>query len=718
VKAVLQDFKNGRTRLADVPAPGVRSGHLLIRTTRSLLSAGTERMLVEFGRANLLEKARRQPDKVRQVLDKAKTDGLLPTIDAVMNKLDLPLPMGYCSVGVVEAVGSGVVGFAAGDRVASNGNHAETVCVPSNLCAKIPAEVDDESAAFTVLGAIALEGIRLVRPELGETCVVSGLGLVGLLCAQLLRANGCRVLGIDLSRQRIELARSFGVETVDLSAGIDPIEAGMAFSRGRGVDAVILAASTSSSEPVHQAAAMSRKRGRIVQVGVTGLELRRADFYAKELTFQVSCSYGPGRYDPQYEEAGRDYPFGYVRWTEQRNFEAVLDTVAAGTLNVAPLISHRFPFERAEDAYAILTSDEPQLGILLEYPAATPAPLERTISLPAIDASKSAPRPSIAKPSLGFIGSGNYAGQVLIPAFKATHARLHAISSSTGITGAHNGRKFGFALATTDTSRILADPDVDAVVIATRHDTHARFVCDALRAGKHVFCEKPLAIREAEVADITSVYAETSKAIPGQIVMVGFNRRFSPHVVKLASLLESAREPKSFVMTVNAGRIPSDHWTQDREVGGGRIIGEACHFIDLLRFLARSPIVDVQTTVIGSSPAFAIRDDKVSFQLRFGDGSIGTVHYLANGHRSFPKERLEVFCGNAILQLDNFVKLRGFGWPGFKKFSTWRQDKGQRAAAAAFVDAIAGGKSAPIPFHELIEVTRVTFQIAQEAAGP
>jgi predicted dehydrogenase/threonine dehydrogenase-like Zn-dependent dehydrogenase len=706
MKAVLQDFRNGNTALVEVPAPGARPGHLLIRTTHSLLSTGTERMLVEFGKANLVEKARRQPDKVRQVLDKVKTDGLLPTVESVMHKLGRPLAMGYCNVGVVETVGTAVTGFAPGDRVASNGSHAEVVCVPANLCARIPDGVDDESATFTVLGAIALESVRLVAPALGEACVVSGLGLVGLLCAQLLRASGCRVLGTDVVPSRLAIARTFGIETVDLT-GADPVAAGLAFSRGRGVDAVIVAASTSSSEPIHQAAQMSRRRGRIVLVGVTGLDLLRADFYEKELTFQVSCSYGPGRYDPAYEEGGHDYPFGFVRWTEQRNFEAVLDTLASGGLDVSRLISHRFPFEHASEAYAILTSPQPQLGILLEYPSTVqPVTLSRTVFL---DGAAPAPMPPGTHPAIGFIGSGNYASQILIPAFKKTGARLSAISSAAGISGAHNGRKFGFATATTDASQIFADPSIDAIVIATRHDTHPTLVAQALQARKHVFCEKPLAIDREGLAQVEQAYAESARARAGTILMVGFNRRFAPHVRQISELLAAVREPRSFVMTVNAGAIPAEHWTQDRRIGGGRIIGEACHYIDLLRFLAGSAIVDVQSNALDA--------DKVSFELRFADGSIGSVHYLANGHRSFPKERLEVFCGGAILQLDNFRRLRGYGWPGFKGLSSWRQDKGQGACAAAFVDALDRGEPSPIPFDQLSEVARASFDVAERAAG-
>ncbi|MDQ3776850.1 MAG: bi-domain-containing oxidoreductase [Pseudomonadota bacterium] len=712
MRQILQDLSSGHTELAEVPCPSSKPGQLLIRTRRSLISAGTERMVVEFGKANLIEKARQQPDKVRMVLDKIKTDGLLPTLEAVRNKLGQSLPLGYCNAGVVIEVGVGVTSFAVGNRVVSNGKHAEVVSVPVNLCARIPDSVNDEEAAFTVIGAIALQGIRLAQPALGEAFVVSGLGLIGLLAVQLLRAQGCRVLGLDYDPVRLEIARRFGAETVDLGRGEDPIAAAMALSRGRGIDGVLITASTRSSEPVTQGARMCRKRGRIVLVGVTGLELSRADFYEKELTFQVSCSYGPGRYDPNYEEKGQDYPVGFVRWTEQRNFEAVLDMLADGRLDVAPLISHRFPLAEADRAYDLLGGDAPSLGILLQYPNAEERPesvlLQREVKL-------SAPVPRPAEPVVGFIGSGNYAGQVLIPAFKATGARLKTVVSGAGVSGVHAGRKHGFEVTATDADSLLADGEITAVVIATRHDSHARFTHAALASGKHVFVEKPLAISRDDLSEIRDAYMRGTG--PASCLMVGFNRRFAPQVRKIKALLDGTREPKAFIMTVNAGAIPASHWTQDSDVGGGRIIGEACHFIDLLRFLAGQPIVGVQTASVGGGAGGGVPADRVSFTLSFGDGSIGTVHYLANGHRSFPKERLEVFCGGRILQLDNFRTLRGFAWPGFTKLNLWRQDKGNAACAAAFVEAVRKGGPSPIPFEELVEVTEVSFQIAEAARG-
>jgi predicted dehydrogenase/threonine dehydrogenase-like Zn-dependent dehydrogenase len=711
VKQILQSLKTGATEVAEVPCPATRRGHVLIRTSRTLVSAGTERMLVEFGKAGWVEKARQQPDKVKMVLDKVRTDGVLPTMEAVFNKLDQPLPLGYCNVGVVMDVGAGVSGLAVGDRVVSNGKHAEVVSVPTNLCATVPVGVSPDEAAFTVLGAIGLQGIRLVQPTLGEAVVVTGLGLIGLVTVQLLRAHGCRVLGIDFDAEKLALARRFGAEVVDLGAGEDPVAAANAFSRGRGVDAVIITASTKSSEPVHQAALMSRKRGRIVLVGVTGLELSRADFYEKELSFQVSCSYGPGRYDPVYEDKGVDYPVGFVRWTEQRNFEAVLDMMADRRLDVRPLISHRIPLEDAERAYALVGGAGPSLGILLEYPTPeqkSDAELRSpTVRLP----KASAPQPGAV--SVAFVGAGNYATAVLIPAFKEAGAALRTVVSSGGVSAVHAGRKFGFDAGTTDADAVFADARVNAVVITTRHDSHARLVCQALDVGKHVFVEKPLALTAAELADVERAHEAAASAGRAPMLMVGFNRRFAPQVRRMRALLAAVTAPKAMVMTVNAGAIPAEHWTQDPAVGGGRIVGEACHFIDLLRHLVGAPIIGFAATSMGRAPGLAVADDKASFTLRFADGSFGTILYLANGHKSFPKERLEVFAAGRVLQLDNFRKLRGFGWPGFQTMNLWRQDKGQRACAAAFVEAVQQGGESPIPFAELMEVSRVTVEVAE-----
>ncbi len=707
-------MKEGQTALLEVPAPMLRPGHVLIENRSSVISAGTERMLVEFGRASYLQKARQQPDKVRQVLEKVRIDGVLPTLRAVQAKLDEPLPLGYSSAGVVRAVGAGVTEFLVGDRVVSNGPHAELVCVPRNLVAKIPDATEPvpfECAAFTVVAAIGLQGIRLAAPTLGETFVVLGLGLIGLMTVQMLRAQGCRVIGADFDPAKLAFARGFGAETIDLGAGEDPVAAALAFTGQRGVDGVLITASTKSNAPVRQAAQMCRKRGRIVLVGVTGLELSRADFYEKELTFQVSCSYGPGRYDPAYEQGGQDYPLGFVRWTEQRNFEAVLDLMADRRLDVASLITHRFAIDDAKEAYELVTGREPTLGVVLEYPPAEgpAAKLATTVILRAGGCDRSAPGRPVR---IAVIGAGAYANAVLVPAFRAAGAELAVVASTTGAGGAYAARKFGFARATTDVDALWDDDAIDAVVIATRHDSHVRLAAQALQAGKHVFVEKPLAIRRDDLDGLIERYATLDRR---PLLTVGFNRRFAPLVARMRALLASTPGPKTFVMTVNAGAIPLDHWVHDPQAGGGRIIGEACHFVDLLRHLAASPIVNTQAMVMGGPGPRAAREDKMSIQLGFADGSFGTIHYLANGHRAFPKERLEVFAGDRILVLDNFKALTGHGWPGFRRTWSWAQDKGQRACAAAFLAAIAEDGPAPIGLAELVEVTRACFDAVDGA---
>ncbi len=682
-----------------VPAPSSMLRHVIIHSTKSLVSVGTERMLVDFGKAGWIEKARSQPDKVKMVLEKIKTDGLSATYDAVKSKLDQPLPLGYCNVGKV--LDGSDTGLEKGARVVSNGHHAEVVRVPKNLVASIPDEVDDETAAFTVLGAIAMQGIRLVNPTVGETVVVTGLGLIGLLTVQILKANGCRVLGVDFDSAKCELARQFGAEVVDLSKEQDPVVMAEAFSRGRGVDAVIITASSKSNEIVHQAATMCRKRGRIVLVGVVGLELSRADFYEKELTFQVSCSYGPGRYDEDYEDKGMDYPLGFVRWTEQRNFEAVLDLMASGSINVKSLITHRFKIDDAVAAYEKL-DDRSSLGILLDYQGAA----EESVSKNTVKLTKKSSSPA-QKGNVAFIGGGNYASRVLIPAFKRAGANLTTLVTSGGISAVHHGKKNGFLKASTDIEQAL-DDTVDSVVIATQHNLHASQTIKALESGKHVFVEKPLALTHEEIDKI-----EASQKELNSMVMVGYNRRFSPHIQKIKSLLDTKPSPKTFIMTMNAGEIPKEHWTQDAEIGGGRIIGEACHYIDLMRFLAGSKIKSFNAVKMGENDFVEVTEDKASISLTFEDGSMGSIHYFANGGKSFPKERIEVFCDNAVLQLDNFRKLGGFGWKGFNKMNLWSQDKGQENCVDAFMESVREGNENPIPQDEIFEVARVSVDIAE-----
>lgn len=699
---ILQDLKNGDTKLVEVPAPSSLDGHALIKTNRSVVSAGTERMLVNFGKANYLSKAKQQPDKVKMVMNKIRTDGLMPTVEAVMSKLEQPLPLGYCNAGMV--LESNLSSIKVGDRVVSNGPHAEVVRVPELLCAKIPDNVDDESASFTVLASIALQGIRLLKPTIGESVVVTGLGLIGLIAVQILKANGCKVLGVDYDETKCALARKFGAETVNLSQGQDILSKANAFSNGCGIDAVLITASTSSNEPMSQAANILRKRGRIVLVGVVGLELSRADLYEKEISFQVSCSYGPGRYDEEYEIKGKDYPIGFVRWTEGRNFRAVLDMMASGALNVAPLITHRYAFTDSISAYETL-NDSSALGIVLEYAKEDVKLRSPDVILEHLD-NDSGCDTAIC----GFLGGGNYASRILIPAFKKAGADLEAIVTSGGISSVIQGKKHGFSTASTSFSSISSSKNINIAVIATRHNLHCDQTMDCLNQGKHVFVEKPLALTLEELNKIKTSYNNLQYK-PN--LMVGFNRRFSPQIMKLKSLLDIQVEPAAFVMNVNAGEIPQDHWIQQPEIGGGRIIGEACHFIDLLRFLANSPIFSFNASKIGKTSESNVPDDNAVITLKFENGALGTINYLSNGNKSFPKERLEVFCNNGIIQLDNFKKMRGFGWHGFKNMNLMRQNKGQYECVKKFVDSVKNGTRSPISFEEIYEVSEYSIKVAE-----
>ena len=706
MKQILQDLRNGTTSVEDVPSPKNKPGHALIRSEYSLVPSGTERSLVKFGQSSYLNKARQEPEKVKQVLAKVKNDGIFETIEAVNSKLDQPMPLGYCNSGVV--LETGIKGFSVGDRVVSNGSHSEVVRVPKNLCAKIPDNVDGKSAAFTVLGSIGLQGIRLLKPTLGETIVVSGLGLVGLMAAQMLKANGCRVLGLDFDSKRCEIANNLGIETLDLSRDNDPIASAIEFSKNEGVDGVIIAASSTSNEVIHQAAEMCRKRGRIVLIGVVGLNLVREDFYKKEISFQVSASYGPGRYDSSYEEEGNDYPIGFVRWTEQRNFEAVLEMMSSGSLDVKPLISDTFSIGEAEKAYDAL-NDSSSLGILVKYSTQDEQILKQT----SIELNDISGKLDSSEVNVGFLGAGNYSSRILIPAFKKAGVRLHSLVSDGGITAFYHGKKNSFNNSSSDDESVIQNPDINTVVIATRHNNHASQVRKALVAGKNVFVEKPLAINLLEMDEIEKVYEKINlNKGKSPILMIGFNRRFSPHIQRMKTLLQEKEEPKSITMTISSGKIPADHWTQNLKVGGGRIIGEACHFIDLMYFLIESPIQDFHVNTLGKKGTQTL-EDKVSISIKFADGSIGLINYFSNGGIIFPKERIEVFCDNAVLQLNNFRKLKGYGWKGFKNMRTFRQDKGQEACAKAFVEAVKSGDRSPIPYSEIIYSSRKTIEIAE-----
>lgn len=705
MKQILQNLRSGETLLAEVPAPACGPGRLKIQTTHSLISPGTERMLVAFSKGGLLAKAKAQPDKVKQVLDKIRSEGLLPTVEKVFQRLDEPLPLGYCNVGRVLEVGPGIKGYAKGDVVVSNGPHAEIVCVPKNLCAKVPPGVPPEYAAFTVLGSIGLQGIRLARPTLGEKFVVFGSGLIGLLTIQLLRASGCLVLAVDLDPIKLELAAAFGAETCLADQG-DPVSAAGTWTAGTGVDGVIITASAKNDNIVHLAAEMCRRRGRLVLVGVTDLNLRRSDFYEKELSFQVSCSYGPGRYDSDYETKGQDYPVGLVRWTEQRNFQAVLDMMAQGRLELAPLISHRIPFDQAVQTYDGLSNDYQALGVLLEYPQEpSPAP---TVPTTHADAP-----PAAGECVAALVGAGNFAKMALAPALAKSGARLQYVcAQSNGAAATHLASKYGFASATTSLDELWEDQQLNTVFIATRHDSHAALVSRALDAGKQVFVEKPLCLNQEELASILETYGRCD---PAPRLMVGFNRRFSPYAVKAKELLAGRDEPLAMTCTVNAGIISPEVWVHDQAVGGGRIVGEACHFIDLMVFLSGSLVSSVATVKMEGK--VAVGEDKAAIILAFEDGSVGSINYFANGAADYPKEHLEVFSQSRVLRLDNYRKMTGHGFPNFNKFSTRGMDKGHQAEVAAFVKAVNQGGEPLISLDELVNVTLASFAVVAAAQG-
>lgn len=691
MKQIIQDLKNGQTVLEEVPAPQVKSGCVLIKTTRSLVSLGTERMLVEFGKANLIDKARQQPDRVKQVLDKIKTDGLQPTLEAVFNKLGQPLPLGYCNVGRVVAVGKGVTEFTVGDRVASNGNHAEYVCVPKNLVAKVPDGVSDSEAAFTVIGSIGLESIRLLRPELGETVVVIGLGLIGLMVAQLLKANGCKVIGVEFDQQKVELARNKGIDAINPMQNIDPVKYVEEVTNGIGSDGVIITASSRSDSIIHEACEMSRKRGRIVLVGVIGMNMRRDDFYKKELSFQVSCSYGAGRYDEDYENKGHDYPIAYVRWTEKRNFETILHTIAQGGLDVKCLITEEVDLENYNEIYGDMRR-RGSIASILRYPEQCSG--SRVVKIDTSEFKQ-------GNGNIGIIGAGNYTSSMVVPCLTKAGARIRYIASAQGLNSKILAKRAGAEFATSDYHEILNDKDVDLVIITTRHNLHAPMVVETLKAGKSVFVEKPLCLNEEELAEIAATYKQAGD---GVTLTVGFNRRFSPFAIKLHDLVGSGA--KNIVATMNAGFIPPEMWVHDLEIGGGRIIGEACHFIDLCSYIAGSEVVAVCMNALGENPEE--NTDNASILLRYANGSNAVINYFANGSKAYAKERVEVFAQQKVLVIDNWRKLEGYGVKGFKKMSGM-MDKGQKTQFAMLNERIVNGGDSLIPFDSIVNTTKTAF---------
>lgn len=692
MRQIIQDMKSGQTILEEVPVPQVKSGSVLIKTSCSLVSLGTERMLVEFGKASLIDKARQQPDKVKQVLDKIKTDGVQPTIEAVFNKLGHPLPLGYCNSGTVVAIGNGVTEFKVGDRVTSNGQHAEYVCVPKNLVAKIPENVSDEEAAFTVIGSIGLQGIRLINPQLGETVVVIGLGLIGLIAAQLLQANGCRVIGIDFDEEKVQLAREKNIIGINPTKGTDPVKYVLEETASYGADAILITASTKTDEVIHQAAEMSRKKGRIVLVGVIGLGLRRDDFYKKELSFQVSCSYGPGRYDDDYENRGIDYPLPFVRWTEKRNFETVLQAIAMGRIDVKSLITEEVKLDNYKEIYGDMRKHG-SIASIIKYPS--DSKMRTVVEVTSLNFTGT-------KGQIGIIGAGNFTSATMLPALTKSKACIRYIASAQGLSAKILAKKVGAKRATSDYHEILKDDVVDLVMITTRHNLHAPMVLDALYAGKHVFVEKPLCLNQKELGEIVTAYQMAQKN--GVTLTVGFNRRFSSFAVKMKEL--AGKGVKNIIATMNAGFIPSEVWVHDLKTGGGRIIGEACHFIDLCSFLTDSIVTSVCMNAMGENPEE--NTDNASILLRYKDGSNAVINYFANGSKSYSKERVEIYTQEKTLVLDNWRELKGYGCKGFTKMKK-SMDKGHTTQFSLLNERILRGGEALIPFCSIINTTKASF---------
>jgi predicted dehydrogenase len=695
MKQVVQYANQSQTEVLEVPVPRPAPSMVLVRTAASLVSAGTERNIVEFAGRSLLGKARARPDLVRQTLDKVQREGLLGTLDAVQNRLEQPIPLGYSSAGTVVEVGGMVTGFRPGERVACAGGgfavHAEYAIVPQTLLARLPEQVPFGHAAFATVGAIAMHGYRLAEVQVGGRVAVIGLGLVGLLAASIARAAGCRVMGVDIRPARVEQARQLGFQAAERSQAE---QAGEAFTQGAGFDAVLICADTASDDPVELAAALSRDRGCVVATGVVGTTLPRKAYFEKELTFLVSRSSGPGRYDPAYEVAGSDYPYGYVRWTEGRNLQAFVDLMADGLIDVAPLITHRFPIERAPEAYELISSDTPSLGVLLTYTEQAKGDLFEA------PASRLAPGVAAAAVRLGVLGAGNFATSTLFPALaRLPEIEKVGLASASGMRAAHAARRYGFRYTANDSGRLIGDPAINTIAVLTPHHLHAELTCQALAAGKHVFCEKPLALDEGQLRMVFEAHGKTDK-----LLTIGFNRRFAPLAVRLKAFLETVGEPLAIHYRVNAGYLPPTHGLQDPELGGGRLIGEACHFIDFITFLIGRPPVRVRSLSLPDQGRY--RQDNLQLQLEFPDGSLGSIGYYANGDHSFPKERLEAFGGGRVAVLDDFRTLSMAADGRRRTARSWlRQDKGHLAIWRSFAASIQAGGPPPIPYDQLFGVS-------------
>jgi predicted dehydrogenase/threonine dehydrogenase-like Zn-dependent dehydrogenase len=691
MKQIIQSFKTGETILEEVPAPLVKRGSLLIQTSNTLVSLGTEKMLIDFGKSNILSKALQQPEKVKEVIDKIKNEGFSSTMVSVLNKLEQPIGLGYCNVGNVIAIGEGVDGFKIGDRVASNGQHAEFVCIPKNLVAKIPDSVSDHEATFTVIGSIGLQGIRLLNPTLGEVVVVFGLGLIGLITVQLLIANGCTVIGVDIDDNKLNLSKEWGVIPFNPKNG-DLVQFVNSITYGIGCDGVIITASSKGNEIITQSAQISRKRGRIVLVGVVGLDINRADFYEKELSFQVSCSYGPGRYDDQYEQKGSDYPLAFVRWTENRNFKTILQSIETKKLLLNQLISQVVTLTDFQQIYSSIGKNSSIASIISFQNDNNTTKYATTIKLNENGFKQ-------ASGNIGVIGAGNFTKMTMLPILKNTGAFLKTIASQGGLTGTILAKKYGFINSTTDPKEILNDNEIDLVIITTRHDLHANQVIDALNSGKHVFVEKPLAINEKELDKLVDVYNQNKTT-----VTVGFNRRFSPHSIAIKKAI--GNEPINIIATMNAGYIPQESWVHDLQVGGGRIIGEACHLIDLASYFSSSKITSVCMNSLGT--VINEKTDNASILLKYENGSNAVINYFSNGNKEYSKERIEIYSQQRTIILDNFIKTSSFGFKNFSGLRT-KLDKGHKNQFNELIQRVKFGGTPLIEFDSIVNTSKASF---------
>ena len=701
MKQVLQNRKTGRPFVGEVPVPALQRGRVLVRTVASLISAGTERAAVELVSKGLVQEARQRPDLVKAVVAKVKNEGLLNTFASVRDKMAASQALGYSAAGIVAAVGDDAGEFQVGDRVACAGvgfaSHAEVLSVPKNLCVHLPEGVSFESGAYGTLGAIALQGVRLAEPTLGESVVVIGLGLVGQLTVQLLKANGCRVFGLDLDQSRVALALELGADQAAVSSETSAKEI-ETWTRGHGADAVLITAATDSNEPVELAARVSRLKGRVIVVGMTGMNIPRAPFFSRELKLVISMSYGPGRYDPEYEERGHDYPLPYVRWTEKRNIESFLELIGERRINVERLTTHRFPIADADRAYQLISGElrEPNLGVVLNYDPE--AEVVRKISLGAATPARKSEQSIV----LGVIGAGGYVPAMLLPHFKTEGVEFRSIATASGISAHDVGKRFGFAYAVSSAEEVLDDANVNLVVIGTRHDLHAELARKALERNKHVFVEKPLALNDEQLDAVLEAAGNSTARL-----MVGFNRRFSPLAQRAKEFFNGRDTPLSMLYRVNAGRIAKEHWTQNAEEGGGRIVGEVCHFIDLMQFLAGAPPVSVFAESVGAKSSKIVDADSVFITLRFADGSNGAVAYLSEGDKALAKERLEIFGAGRVFVLDDFRRATLYKDGREEQVVLKAQDKGQQAQ----VRAVCKSSSAPISVDELAATTRATFRV-------